>query len=201
MSAARLLTSSEKSAALSALRGGVDRQRAFAEDFDPGVFDAWQGWVWGRHSFKLGIASIDFAPERVRVQLVELHAIEYIAKKRDPDGIARRAVYRHEHFKPYPSVCTTDDGAPEAPARSSRGAPKFRGPSLFALGELYALEGLDTAGEIVRWRAPKGVALVGCPSADEMHILRTGAARRECAPRWIFRGASPYTLTDRGIEK
>lgn len=199
--APRTLTGSERAAALSAMRGGVERQRAFAEEFDPSTFDAWQGWVWGRHSFKLSISVLDFPPPRVRVQLVELHATEYRAAKRDPDGKARRVIYRHEHDRPFASVCTTDAGAPGAPSRSSRGAPTFRGPALFKLGELYALEGLDSSGEIVRWRAPRGVVLVGCPSADEMHLLRTGEARKSCAPVWIFRGRSPYTLTDRGIEK
>lgn len=202
MARARTLTRSELARGLAASKGDTDEIRAFAEDFDPDVFEAWQGWVWGRHTFDLKIGKPDEIPAKVSV-FSSLSAIEYIARKKDPDGIARRATYRHVHSKPYATIATTSAGAPRGPVIASRGrTPKRKTPSLFVLGELYGLEGVDpTTGDLVYWRAPRGVLLAGCPLTHDMHVIRTGAARATCAPIWILRGHSPYRLTDRGIER
>lgn len=194
----RFLTASEQAEALAICKRPRDAQRAYLEQFAPETFRAWRGWVWGRQNFEIGIGTPDEIPATV-AEVCTLEAIEYIAKKRDPDGIARRATYRHEHDAPYARVVTAPAAMPSAPTRSSRGAPSFRGPSLFVLGELFGIEGTAPSGDRVYWRAPKGMVLAGCPVTHDMHVIRQGAARSSAPPIWILRGRSPYRLTDRGI--
>lgn len=204
----RFLTRSEVGSAIAASKLSLEQRRAFAEKFDRSVFRAWDGWNWGRRSFAMSVARPDIPPLGVELRrLCTLEATEYIARKRDRDGRARRAVYRHLHDRPYASIVSTIDGAEswdvpgERAMLSSRTAPTFAGPAMFVLGELYALEGTDETGARIYWKAPRDLLLVGCPFTDTMHVVRTGAARKSVAPVWIVRGRSPYRLTDRGIEK
>lgn len=197
----RTLTPSEHARAIAASKGSLEQQRSYAREFAGEVFDAHQGWVWGRRSLKLQIGSIDPTPATAH-RLCLLEQIEYIARKRDGDGRARRAVYRHDHSKPFASVVTT---AAEAGAHarevSTRGGPRFRGPTLFVLGELYAFEGTADDGSRIYWRAPKGYQLAGCPVTHDMHVIRHGSDARSGPPVWIVRGRAPFRLTDRGIER
>lgn len=206
MARRRTLSGAELAAVRGAGRLTNAQRRALAEQIDVETFDRWQGWVWGRESFDL-LAAIPDAPPARAVRVLDLSAIEYVARKRDDDGKARRAVYRHEHDGPhFPIVATTEPGAramlgerAAAPNVSTRGVA-WRGPALFVLGELYALEGAGPDGTIYTWRAPRGWLLCGCPVTDSMHVVRRGAQRNAHPPIWIVRGRSRYTITDRGIE-
>lgn len=200
------LSPAELAAARTAARGSVSARRAWAEEFDPEVFKAWRGWTWGRHAFDLSTFAPDDPPP-MACKLFDLEAIEYRAAKKDPDGKARRVVYRHEFDRPFASLVTSGVGAREllpevaCPVVSTRGV-SFRGPALFELGELHAVEGTAADGSSYYWRAPAGWLLVGCPWRDTMHVLRpAGRARELGPPLWIVRGRSRYTLTDRGIER
>jgi hypothetical protein len=196
------LTPAEHSAALAAAKLPAAGQRAFAKRIDPDVFSAHQGWVWGRQTFDLQIGTIDPTPSMLSI-CSTLEAIEYIARKRDDDKIARRATYRHESDRPYALVARAPEHASpsDAPVRSAKrlGPPTFRGPSMFVLGELVALEGRDHRGNLVYWPAPSGCLLVGCPTTHDMHVIRQGVARQQTPPVFILRNGSPYRLTDRGI--
>jgi hypothetical protein len=196
----RTLTREEHARALSASRGSLEQQRAFARAFDRKTFDAWQGWVWGRQSFDLKVGAIDVPPAKVR-SVSTLTAIEYLARKLDDDKIARRAVYRHKHDDPPARIVSTSEFNGAGRELSSRGVAHFAGPALFVLGELCALEGHNDRGDLVRWSVPsKGWILAGCPRTDNMIVIRQGPARA-FPPVWIVRGKSPYILTDRGIDR
>jgi hypothetical protein len=196
------LTPAEHSEALRAAKLPAAGQRDFAKKLDPDVFKAQQGWVWGRQSFDLKIGKIDPCPSMLAI-CSTLEAIEYIARKRDDDKIARRATYRHESDRPFALVAraSADASPSDAPIRSAKrlGPPTFRGPSLFVLGELVALEGRDHRGDRIYWPAPSGCLLVGCPTTHDMHVIRQGVARSQTPPVFILRNGSPYRLTDRGI--
>jgi hypothetical protein len=195
----RTLTKAERAQVISAARGSIDAQREFAKSFSPETFAAWRGWTWGRYPFEIKIGRPDPVPNSARV-VMSLEQIEYVARKRDDDGIARRATYVHEHEAPYAIVVTTDEAAPNAPtiATSRRGAPSYRGPALFVLGELHGMRGTAPNGRAIYKRAPRGMLLVGCPVTHDLHVIRQGAARSS-APLWILRNRSPYRLTDAGI--
>lgn len=203
--AGRVLTSAELAAARAVAKQGTRARRSWAETFDREAFQAWSGWTWGRHSFDLSTAQPD-APPPMACRLFALEAVEYRAAKRDPDGQARRVIYRHEFDRPFASVVTSGVGVRSilpgvrCPVVSTRGV-SFEGPSLFELGELHALEGTAADGTSYYWRAPRGWLLTGCPTRDTMHVLRVGATRDDGPPIWIVRGRSRYTLTDRGIER
>lgn len=196
----RTLSPSELARAHAASKLSLSQRRAFARDFAPEVFKAWQGWVWGRQTFDLSVATIDPTPDTA-FSLCSLEQIEYIARKRDSDKIARRAVYRHEHSKPYAQVVTTraEAGSTASVISTARaGSPRFRGPAIFVLGELHAIEGTTDAGDRIYWRAPRGYLLAGCPVTHDLHIIRPA---RSGPPVWILRGKAPFRLTDRGIER
>ncbi len=198
----RTLTRSEHAQALAACRGSTAEQRAFAKRFAPEVFDAWKGWTWDRWAFDLKIGKPDPVPNSARF-VMSLEVTEYIARKKDPDGKARRIVYEHDHDRPYAQVVTTADGAPGGPKISTlrRGVPTFRGPALFVLGELRSFGGTDPEGRRIYWRAPAGMLLAGCPVTHDLHVIRSGPAARAAAPVWILRNRSPYRLTDAGITR
>jgi hypothetical protein len=195
----RTLTKAERAKVMSAARGSIDEQREFAKRFSPETFDAWRGWTWGRYPFEIKIGKPDPVPSSARV-VMSLEQIEYVARKRDDDGIARRATYVHEHEAPFAMVVTTDEGAPRAPsvATARKGAPTYRGPALFVLGELHGMRGTAPNGRSIYKRAPRGMLLVGCPVTHDLHVIRQGSAR-SAEPIWILRNRSPYRLTDAGI--
>lgn len=159
--------------------------------------EARQGWTWGRKVTRGDELALDVPPARVSVVL-ECAAIEYEAAK----GVgAPLELWRHEHARPYPVLCT--DAATDAGVtRSSRDCPRPKaGRVLYRLGRAVACEGRNPLGESIRVEFPRGVELHADPVTKRIHFVRRGAARRGVAPFHYATAGSPYTLTNRGIER
>lgn len=155
-----------------------------------------RGWTWGRQVRAAETVSADVPPARVSI-ICEVAAIEYEAAKGKGAGVD---LWRHEHARPFPILCTsarTDLGV----TRSARDVPRPSGRPLFRLGRLVAVEGRNPTGELVRVSFPRGVEIHGDPSTRRLVIVRRGAARGASAPLFYATNGSPYTLTDRGIER
>ncbi|GAC1519545.1 MAG: hypothetical protein NVS3B10_21250 [Polyangiales bacterium] len=151
--------------------------------------EARREFTWGREPREELVFRAHDPPARVAA-LFPLVVSEYLTTK---GRHGEPTIYTHRHDPPFALVTTEPGRGAASSLVSSRTCPRYRRP-LFILGELVRLA--DDDGHAVKFRSGL-FFLCGDPITRDMFVL---PKRTDATHFWIKRGASSYTITERGIE-
>lgn len=153
-----------------------------------------EGFAWGRPP-KKAIALPVPAKKPARLRIVT--SIERIAY-RTSKGSLRNVTFEHPHKPPFPLLAAQT--SPENRARSTRSgkAAILAKGALFELGSLVDVAGHDTLGREVTFVPPRGAYLLAGDARNRMHVL---GKKGGIPSLFVLTNRSPYTITDRGIER